>query len=54
MSSLRMFRKTILPASIALMGFTLAYAQVDPSSNQNADFSAHSSWHGGEIGRAHV
>ncbi|RDS85512.1 phospholipase C [Dyella psychrodurans] len=47
MFSLRMFRKAILPASIALMGFTLAYAQVNPNSNQNSDSSAHSSWHGG-------
>ena len=47
MFSLRMLRKAILPASIALMGFTLAYAQVDPSSNQNTDFFAHSPSHDG-------
>jgi len=38
MLNLRMFRKAILPASIALMGFTFAAdAQVDSARDQNAD-----------------
>ncbi|MFK2878374.1 phospholipase C [Rhodanobacter hydrolyticus] len=47
MSSLRLFRKALLPASIAIMGFALAaHAQVDPATNRDAGDFPHSSWPG--------
>ncbi|MEW9573459.1 phospholipase C [Rhodanobacter sp. Si-c] len=47
MSSLRLLRKALLPASIAIMGFALAaHAQVDPAPHRNAGDFPHSPWPG--------